>query len=358
MLVNVSAPEPQIRSPLPVDRMRQALQRVRSDGLAPVAIYGSGRHTGQVLPALLDSPVPVACFVDDRPERRNHHVLGWEIVAPEAVSHYGVKAIILNSQAYEDALWQRREIFESRGIRVLRLYGEPLNTAADDVKSIEAAMDGAGQLSCSQLQTFWSTRGAVEAQEADNPEDYATSVKGVYRSLLLSRWLAEAGVSTDETILEVGCNVGRNLAVLRSCGYRQLTGVEINPNALSAMQTFFPVTAREARLFNGSLENVLPTLPDKSQSLVFAMAVLEHIHPDSEDLVFNEMVRVAKRFILTIEDEDSLLPRHFPRNYARIFEARRCRQVSICRFADLDEEFQRMYELNTKLVARLFSTPA
>ena len=36
--------------------------------------------------------------------------------------------------------------------------------------------------------------------------------------------------------------------------------------------------------------------------LVFTMAVLEHIHLDSE-WVFSEMARIAKKYLITIEDE-------------------------------------------------------
>jgi SAM-dependent methyltransferase len=346
------------RTLTPAERMRQALQMVQQDGLAPVAIYRSGRHTGLVLPSLLDSPVEVSFFIDDHPERQGSHVLGWKIIAPEDADVRNVKAVILNSEFQEDRLWQQRDRFEQQGIRVVRLYGDQQNAfRGEDIAAIESAMNGSGQLSRNQLQQFWSTRGETAAA-GNQPYDYAESPKAATRSLLLARWLSEAGITADESILELGCNAGRNLAALRCCGFRNLTGIEINPNALSAMQTAFPVTAREARLLNGTIEAVLPTFPDRSHAVIFTMAVLEHIHPDSEALVFDAMVRVAGRYILTIEDETHTTPRHFPRDYARVFEARRCRQVSSIRFKDLDEEHRRLFQLDTSFVARLFATPS
>ena len=56
------------------------------------------------------------------------------------------------------------------------------------------------------------------------------------------------------------------------------------------------------------------------------MAVLEHIHPDSE-FVFSERVRIAKNFLITIEDERGLSWKHSPRNYRRVFESRGAVQV-------------------------------
>ena len=50
--------------------------------------------------------------------------------------------------------------------------------------------------------------------------------------------------------------------------------------------------------YEGSIEDRIKELME--HDLVFTMAVLEHIHSDSE-WVFSEMARKAKRFLITIE---------------------------------------------------------
>ena len=59
---------------------------------------------------------------------------------------------------------------------------------------------------------------------------------------------------------------------------------------------------------------------------MFTYSVLEHIHPDIEETVFENMVRLAGRYIITIEEESITTDRHFGRDYARVFSG--VRQVA------------------------------
>jgi SAM-dependent methyltransferase len=103
----------------------------------------------------------------------------------------------------------------------------------------------------------------------------------------------------DSSVLEVGCNVGRNLNHLYRMGYTDLAGVEINPHAVARLRTEYPHLAG-VPVSVGSAEDVLPSIPDNAYDIVFTMAVLEHIHPDSA-VVFREIVRIADRCVLAIE---------------------------------------------------------
>lgn len=118
-------------------------------------------------------------------------------------------------------------------------------------------------------------------------------------------------------VLEVGCNVGRNLFNLWSNGYRDLSGVEINPDALKVMRSSYP-ELDTATAYPGQVEEIILKLPDGGYDLIFSMAVLCHIHPDSE-FIFGEMVRCTKKYIITIEDEVCRTSRHCPRSYDSVF---------------------------------------
>lgn len=123
----------------------------------------------------------------------------------------------------------------------------------------------------------------------------------------------------DGNILEIGCNVGRNLNHLYLNGYRRLEGIEISIDALDLLSKTYPALSQECRLYNVPVENVINSMSDKKYNAVFTMAVLEHIHPDSE-WIFEHITRITKDVIITIEDELSVSAHTFPRNYKKVFE--------------------------------------
>jgi SAM-dependent methyltransferase len=152
--------------------------------------------------------------------------------------------------------------------------------------------------------------------DGDNqPESY---VEGADRSRFLLD-LLQRHVGPDASVLELGCNVGRNLAFLLEHGYRDLQAIELSEGALDGLRRFHPEVAVVARLHHGTLEEILPTLPGNSVDVVFSLAVLEHIHTDS-DWIFPHIVRVARTHVVTVENERVLSWRHFPRNYRDVFE--------------------------------------
>jgi SAM-dependent methyltransferase len=131
--------------------------------------------------------------------------------------------------------------------------------------------------------------------------------------------LVRRQVSPKDPVIEIGCNVGRNLEHLRAAGFSNLTGIEINSEAIDLIAEVYPDLHASATLINAPIESAIGEMADDSFELVYSMAVLEHIHPDSE-WVFAELVRIARRFVITIEDEASVSERHFPRNYREVFE--------------------------------------
>jgi len=169
------------------------------------------------------------------------------------------------------------------------------------------------------LHAYWSA-----PPDADNHSaGYATAppARSAYLVALLARL-----VGAPARVLEVGCNAGRNLAALHAAGWTALAGVEISARALAEFRASFPDAYAATDVRCGPAEDVLPTLAAGDADVVFTMAVLEHVHPDAEPL-FAQMVRIAGRFVVTIEDEGHVTGRHFVRDYGMVFGALGCAQV-------------------------------
>lgn len=180
----------------------------------------------------------------------------------------------------------------------------------------------------------------------NRPVDYLQDPEGAERSKFLVQLLKRHAPALSA--LELGCNVGRNLHYLREGGFHELGAIEINSHALEELARAFPDLAREAVLFHGSLEEELPNLPDNSWDVVFSVAVLEHVHYDS-DWLLEHVVRVARRLIVTVENEADISDRTFPRNYRRALERLGARQV---------EEISPVPGLPGGFVARVLTAPS
>jgi SAM-dependent methyltransferase len=202
-------------------------------------------------------------------------------------------------------------------------------------------------MSREECQEFWATR----ADGSNAPVTYARKETGVV-DFLNDFWGPE--VSSENSVLEIGCNAGTNLNRLRELGFERLSGIEINPHALDELRATYPELAASADLVQGPIESALGAIPDGAFDVVFSMAVLIHLHPTSLS-VFDDMARVA-RHVCVIELESASNSYVFPRSYRRVFERRGCtelRQATIT--ARGYPEVSRDYD---GYVARLFRTPA
>jgi len=167
-----------------------------------------------------------------------------------------------------------------------------------------------------EIENYWKN-----PDKRNDPRDY---LKGEERTAHLVGVIKKIAAPSD-SILEIGCNVGRNLAGLKAAGYTALFGIEINKNAVNILRKKHPELSTNL-IYCNSVEDVIKKL--NTIDIIYTMAVLEHIHPDVEKLVFAEMVRVAKKFIVIIEDETFKSSRHFPRDYKKIFTTLGCRETS------------------------------
>lgn len=150
-------------------------------------------------------------------------------------------------------------------------------------------------------------------------EDYE---KRTLRSEMLVSIINRLPITHEQPIIELGSGIGRNLFYLSQVGYQDLTGIELNIEAVDYMSKTYNI---QANMLICPVENIISNL-SQSHYFVFTMAFLEHLHPDSE-FVFDEMIRISSQYIVTIEDESSISDRHFPRNYREVFETRGLRQI-------------------------------
>lgn len=178
----------------------------------------------------------------------------------------------------------------------------------------------------SELHQYWKD----PYDGANLPQGY---LEGKERSELLLG-IIKRYTTPDSKILEIGCNVGRNLNHLSQAGFKNLEAIEISENAIQLLKKSHPEMASHTKIHNTSIEDIIKEFGDNEFDIVFTMAVLEHIHKDSE-WIFSDMVRITKDCLIVVEDEHCESWRHFPRNYKKIFERLGMKQIEEINCADV-----------------------
>jgi SAM-dependent methyltransferase len=134
-------------------------------------------------------------------------------------------------------------------------------------------------------------------KDHNQPENYNKSYTS-QRSKYLYGLLKKYKIPTTSRILEIGCNCCRNLNYIYSKGYNKLTGIEINKKAVELQKELFPKL--KANIINSSIEDYILYLNDNKFDVVFTMAVIQHIHLDS-NWIFEHIARINKKWLIIIE---------------------------------------------------------
>jgi len=116
---------------------------------------------------------------------------------------------------------------------------------------------------------------------------------GVSRSELNREFLAD--IAQDASLLEVGCNTGNQLMMLRQMGWTNLSGVELQPYAAEILRGRLPDVAVE---LGSALALPHPAL---AFDVVFTSGVLIHISPQDLPRALDEIYRVSKKYIWGLE---------------------------------------------------------
>ncbi|GCA52254.1 bifunctional 3-demethylubiquinone-9 3-methyltransferase/ 2-octaprenyl-6-hydroxy phenol methylase [Sinorhizobium sp. KGO-5] len=138
----------------------------------------------------------------------------------------------------------------------------------------------------------------------------------------------EKHVDHTDSILEIGCNAGRNLQALYRAGYHKLSAIEISQDAIGVMRKYLPELYSRTEITVGPIEDIIKTIPKTRHDVILTMAVLVHLPPESE-WVLKEIAKRAKKKIIIFEPESKTAdsPRHFPRKYKQFFQ--QCRRPQI-----------------------------
>jgi hypothetical protein len=147
----------------------------------------------------------------------------------------------------------------------------------------------------------------------------------------------------NSSILEVGCREGDNLASLWRAGFKNLQGLEGNIEKASAFKERHPDVVGRVGVNAGAIDELLRGIDDEAVDLVFTVGFLFDKTGDFGWL-FPEMSRVARRHLISIEDESS-------RSLKGTFEQLGLKEVQM---ADLST----MEELDSVFTVRVFEKPS
>jgi len=192
------------------------------------------------------------------------------------------------------------------------------------------------QKSRNEVQDYW--KNPTDPQY-NSPQAYLKSK--TKNTQILADIVNKYSSDKQIKILELGCNVGRNLNKLYEDGFKSLYAIEINSNAIKLMEESFPEMFSNAKIFEGSIEDRIKECADGEFDLVFSMAVLMHIHKESE-WIFEHIARITKKHLVVMEHEKGAAKKNFPRNYKTVFEKTGLKQIE-------------SFELDKGYTCRIFS---
>ncbi|MFY4812599.1 class I SAM-dependent methyltransferase [Haloarcula sp. AONF1] len=145
----------------------------------------------------------------------------------------------------------------------------------------------------------------IREEWAERSGEYSPAYYAYYgadeTSELVQSILAEH-VEQDAAILEVGCSSGRHLAALSEAGYSDLTGVDINADALDVLAETYPDLAATGSFHAMAIEEFVTDVADDVYDVVFSVETLQHLHPDV-DWAFEELARIVDDLLITVENE-------------------------------------------------------
>lgn len=140
---------------------------------------------------------------------------------------------------------------------------------------------------------------AWRGEFGDNYVDRNTSNPERFRALTTSfgQILDRIHGAPPASILEVGANIGNNLAAIKAVSGAELHAVEPNAKARGLLAESGRVAPEN---IHDAMANSLP-FADNSIDLVFTSGVLIHIPEEDLESVYRDIHRVASKYILSIE---------------------------------------------------------
>lgn len=98
----------------------------------------------------------------------------------------------------------------------------------------------------------------------------------------------------DTSILELGCNTGNMIRILKDMGFTDITGLDINEEAIDTISKEFP----QYSFIHSSIESLQI---QRKYDLVYTSGVLVHIHPDNLDRIIRKIKLLSRKYIFGLE---------------------------------------------------------
>ena len=157
---------------------------------------------------------------------------------------------------------------------------------------------------------YWSSR--TEEADGNQPNTYINASRSQHTEIHKT---LQPYINEDSKILEIGCNVGRNLNHLYHQGYKNLTGIEINPNAIDVGKNHYRELYADSRvqIEIGSAEDFLSDNSNHYDA-VFTLAVLQHMTTEERQFVLNWIATHTKCACFIEMRGDAATPTRWPAN--------------------------------------------
>jgi len=131
----------------------------------------------------------------------------------------------------------------------------------------------------------------VERMKTEDIARYKRDTGTTYKEIFYEFF---ENLNRDLKIIELGCNIGVNLATLKDMGFTDLHGVEINHKAYEIGKKNNP----SINFINSSIEDFNP---NQKYDIVFTAGVLIHINPAILNSVIEKMVNLSSKYIFGFE---------------------------------------------------------
>jgi SAM-dependent methyltransferase len=122
---------------------------------------------------------------------------------------------------------------------------------------------------------------------------------------------------SDSSILDLGCNCGFYLSLLKKEGYRNLSGIDISAVAIQYGKENFDL--KGVMLTAGSFEETLPKFNEEKRQydIVYTLgATIELVHPAFDIIGFT--CKISKKYVILIINEwDHAYPRFWEYEFSR-----------------------------------------
>lgn len=160
-----------------------------------------------------------------------------------------------------------------------------------------------------QVWEHWENQDQKDFNYYETMDDRVAYLKNLFR---------EGNLPKNSKVLEIGCNVGRNLKILWNEGYKVLSGIEINKKAVKRMRQIYP-ESKNWEIYAERAEIAIKKAI-KGVDVVLTVAALQHI----KDIETIKKTIDHVPVIVTIENEETSNSVHFRRNYAKEFPKHKC----------------------------------